>query len=319
MSSATVTTAPIITLVATPPATTAPAPKTTASATTAPAPKTTTSVTSMPTYVPLDGPITPNPVAMDPSTLMNVLSNYLVNSPLIHNNIGDYNHVDDQIDNINQQLSSINNALDNQTTGSILSHQDSVATIVNTEMNRLNSKQQSIDSAMATQKRMLQMNDSYLKRQQVYMRIMIAIVIALVILIVCKVLSGYFGDDSGINVLLSIVSILVIVFVVIYCGWALVMMWRRDPIYYDQLHYIPDNQPATLTGNTGLTVGQIVSAGAVGAAASTYSCIGSACCSPNQGTVWDPSMNACIKEGFAQGPGSIPTYDADTRVYAHYA
>jgi len=322
--------------VATIPATTMPAATKTPGATMTPGvttPGATKTPAATPSYVPLsmyNGYVTPNPNAMDAAGLMNVLNHYLVNSPLIHNNIGDYNNVDQQIDTINTQLNSISNVLDTNSAANILAQQDNVNHIVNSEMQRLNSKQQSIDSAMTTQRRMLQMNDSYLKRQRVYMRITVAIVIALVVLILCKVLSGYSDDEGNTDVILSMISILVIVAVVIYCGWALVMLWRRDPMYYDQLHYIPDEAPISLQGNTGLQVGQIVSA-AGAANPNLNACIGSGCCSAAQGTVWDPYNNACVKESFVpksmavvppslqvvapNGANTTP-YDADNHIYA---
>ena len=239
----------------------------------------------------------PSTSVIDTTSLMGILNNYLVKSPLLTNPDGDYNNVDTQIDNINTGLSGINNAMSVDVAGNILSQQANVNTIINTEMNRLNQKEQTIDSALTTQKRMLVMNDGYLKRQKVYIRMMIAIVVGLVILLMCKFLSSYLGEDENTDVLISMVSILVIVVVVIYCGWAYVMMLRRDPIYFDQLHYIPENKPISLAGKNDYQVGQQISASDENV---QNSCIGSACCTGVNGTVWDSSFNVCVKEGFDQ-------------------
>jgi predicted PurR-regulated permease PerM len=243
---------------------------------------------------------------------MGILNNYLIKSPLLNNPDGDYNNVISQIDNINSGLGGMNNSMNTDIAGNILSQQGNVNTIVDTEMNRLNQKQQSIDSALTTQKRMLLMNDSYLKRQKVYLRIMVAIVIGLVILLLCKFLSAYFGDDENTNVLIAMVSILVIVAVIIYCGWAYVMMLRRDPIYFDQLHYLPDNKPITLTGKNDV---QLISAPNTNV---INTCIGSACCSQMSGTVWDISTNACIKEGFASVKRTRPYEQNEMDNYSMY-
>ena len=196
--------------------------------------------------------------AIDTTSLMGVLNNYLVKSPLLTNPDGDYSNVVSQIDTINTGLSGLNNALSVDVAGNILSQQDNVNKIVNTEMNRLNQKEQTIDSALTTQKRMLVMNDGYVKRQKVYIRIMVAIVVGLVFLLMCKFLSSYLGEDENTDVLISMVSILVIVAVVIYCGWSYVMMLRRDPIYFDQIHYVPENKPISLTGNNQLQMVGII-------------------------------------------------------------
>ena len=250
---------------------------------------------------------TPNPGAIDTAGLMSILSKYLVNSPLIHNNDGDFNHVDDQIDTINAQLNSISNSLsENNTSTNILTQQDNVKTILDTEMDRLNHKQQGVESAMSTQKRMLMMNDSYIKRQKVYTQIMVVISIGLVVLIICRVLSGYNEDDENTNVLLSMISILVIVFVIIYCCWTFILMWRRDPIYFDQLKYIPDDIPAKAIQDNTLGVGQEVSSSATSSFINDKFCIGSSCCSMSNGTVWDKTTNSCKKrEGFGLGTTTI--------------
>ena len=255
---------------------------------------------------------TPNPNTIDTTSLMGILNNYLIKSPLLNNPDGDYSNVISQIDNINSGLGGMNNSMNTDIAGNILSQQGNVNTIVDTEMNRLNQKQQSIDSALTTQKRMLLMNDSYLKRQKVYLRIMVAIVIGLVILLLCKFLSAYLGDDENANVLITMVSILVIVGVVIYCGWAYVMMLRRDPIYFDQLHYLPDNKPITLTGNNDV---QLISAPNTNV---TNTCIGAACCSNMSGTVWDTSSNVCIKEGFTSVKRTRPYEQNEMENYSMY-
>ena len=276
-----------------------------------------TITTPLNTMAPVDwSNYTPNPGAIDTAGLMAVLSKYLVNSPLIHNNDGDFNHVDDQIDTINAQLSSISNSLSgNNTSANILSQQDNVKTILETEMDRLNHKQQGVESAMSTQKRMLMMNDSYIKRQKVYTQIMVVISIGLVVLIICRVLSGYFEDDENSNVLLSMISILVIVFVIIYCVWTFVLMWRRDPIYFDQLKYIPDDIPAKLLNENSLGVGQEISSSVSSNFLNDKYCIGSSCCSMSNGTVWDETTNSCKKqEGFTQT--NLQPFDADE--YANY-
>ena len=255
---------------------------------------------------------TPNLNTIDTTSLMGVLNNYLIKSPLLNNPDGDYSNVISQIDNINSGLGGMNKSMNTDIAGNILSQQGNVNTIVDTEMNRLNQKQQSIDSALTTQKRMLLMNDSYLKRQKVYLRIMVAIVIGLVILLLCKFLSAYLGDDENANVLITMVCILVIVAVIVYCGWSYVLMLRRDPIYFDQLHYLPDNKPITLTGNNDV---QLISAPNTNI---TNTCIGAACCSNKSGTVWDTTSNACIKEGFTSVKRTRPYEQNEMENYSMY-
>jgi len=273
--------------------------------------------TNIPTVYITNTPLS-NAPAIDTTSLMGILNNYLVKSPLLTNPDGDYSNVDTQIDTINKGLNGLNNAMSVDVAGNILSQQGNVNTIINTEMNRLNQKEQTIDSALTTQKRMLVMNDGYLKRQKVYIRIMVAIVVGLVILLMCKFLSSYLGEDENTDVFISMVSILVIVAVVIYCGWSYIMMLRRDPIYFDQLHYVPENKPISLTGNNQLQMGQQISEQVTN---TQNQCIGPACCTGVNKTKWDSSFNACVAEGFDSKQSSMtkikPFEDNEINYYSN--
>lgn len=263
----------------------------------------TPSVTQNPTYGPTNHP-TPTPIANlgDNAGLLDVMQKYVMKSALVNDGNGDYVNVGHQLDDINSNLNGISSALGNNSSTLILSQQAGVSTIVNTELQRLNDKKQSIDTALTTQKRMMMMNDSILKRQRVYTRIMTEIAIALVILIFCKFLANSWNDDENTNVIISIVCILVIVIVVIHCGWLYVDLLRRDPIYYDQLHYIPDNVAPANTTVQANTQQQLLSGAPGTSVDSSYGCVGNSCCSHVGGTVWDASMNICVKESFVNSP-----------------
>jgi hypothetical protein len=83
------------------------------------------------------------------------------------------------------------------------------------------------------------------------------------------------------------------------------MLWRRDPIYFDQLKYIPDDIPAKVVQDNSLGVGQEISATATSRFTNDNYCIGASCCSAASGTTWDETTNSCKKkEGFGNNSGS---------------
>lgn len=238
------------------------------------------------------------PAAVVPSTqvsyvdvagLMGVLQNYLVNSPLIKNTNGDVLSTSQELNNINTNLNQISTALGNNTSGNILSQQTGVDGIVTNEINRLNDKKQTIDAAITTQKRMVQMNDSYIKRQRDYTKILVVISVGIVIMI----FAAYFSYISeSFRPLATIIDIIIIILIFIYCFWTYYDMSSRDNIYYDQLYIQGNPSPPQYYEEAKLNT-------VLDASGNKNTCTGPECCSPIVGTTWDASGNVCTKkEGF---------------------
>ena len=231
----------------------------------------------------------------EPGAFLRSLQNYLVNSPLLHNNSGDNDNVVSDIENINKSMSSVAAAVTNNNSANVLSQQQGMQSIIDQEMDRLKQKKQNIEGAMTTQKRMMILNDSFLKRQQMFSKIAIAVVIGVSLIFCFRYFSINNPDLEG---LANVMSIFVIVTVFIYCMWIYVAILRRDPIYFDQLYYIPDKvTPSPVT----ISDGGYSAPNASGKAqllnrSTTYDgeCVGPNCCSLDNGTVWDSSANACV-------------------------
>ena len=225
---------------------------------------------------------------VDVAGLMGVLQNYLVTSPLIKNTNGDVLSTSQELNNINTNLDQISTALGNNTSGNILSQQTGVDGIVTNEINRLNDKKQTIDSAITTQKRMVQMNDSYIKRQRDYTKILVAISVGIVLMI----FAAYFSYTSeSLRPLATIFDIVIIVAVFIYCFWTYYNMSARDNVYYDQLYVYGNPSPPQYYDEATMNVASKDASG--------NTCTGPACCSAVAGTTWDASGNVCTKkEGF---------------------
>ena len=243
---------------------------------------------------------------VDVAGLMSILQNYLVNSPLVKNTNGDQIDTSIELSNINHNLNQISTAMSSNTSGNVLAQQSGVDSIVNNEMNRLNDKKQTIDSALSTQQRMMQMNDSYTKRQKEYTKMLVVVVVGIVVMIFMSYISFAFPEWSA---LATIVDILIIVFVFIFCFWTYYYLISRDTIYYDQLNIQQIPFPATNNGATGLVAS---SSHAMNVLDSSSTCVGPACCSIADNTRWDSSHNICVKESFA---GKYTTVKRETLPY----
>lgn len=270
------------------PTTTTPGP------TTPPGPTTTTA----PTKTAAPGPTTTPPPAsnqvsyVDVAGLMSILQNYLVGSPLVNDTYGDQIDTSAELNNINQNLHQISASLSDNNSGNVLAQQNGVDSIVNNEMNRLQEKKQIIDGALTTQQRMMQMNDTYTKRQHQYTKMLVAIAVAITLMIVMSYIAFAFPEWSA---LATVANIAIIVIVFIYCFWTYYYMAARDPIYYDQLNIQQDPFPVT---NNGAAATPTPAPGAH-ALTTDGQCIGPSCCNTARGAVWDASNNVCIKESFS--------------------
>jgi len=257
---------------------------------------------------------TPAPLpTLNGGSFLNGLQTYLVQSPLLNTVNGETSDITQQINDINATLGEINSSITATSVSNILSQQDGIQTIVDTEMTRLNDKKESIDRAIMTQKRMMVMNDSYTKRQQAYTKIVIAISIGLFLLILVRIMSYQYQSYDSLG---NFLTILIIVITLIWCAWAFVAIWRRDPVYFDQLNFIPndylprgsnENVAGSIIQSTvaGQGSGELIS----GTNANIHStCVGAACCSNSTHTTWDPSNNVCVKESFIGNtlPAQVP-------------
>jgi ElaB/YqjD/DUF883 family membrane-anchored ribosome-binding protein len=225
---------------------------------------------------------------VDVAGLMGILKNYLVSSPLITNAHGDQIDTSTELQTINQNLNQISNALSANTSGSVLAQQNGVDSIVSDEMNRLQEKKQIIDSALTTQQRMMQINDSYTKRQRQYVKMLVAISVGIVIMIFLSYITYTFPEW---NSLASILYVVIIVAVFIYCFWTYYFMLQRDPIIYDKLNIQQAPFPIPVNNGVGAMHGNGMLDG------SGNMCTGQSCCN-SPGVVWDSSHNICVKEGF---------------------
>ena len=176
----------------------------------------------------------------------------------------------------------------NATTGNILDHQNAMKHILNNEQNRLSEKKQSIESAITTQQRMIQLNESYQKRYAYTTKIIIVITIILLFILAISFVSRFFPFVP--SFIIYTLNIIIITIGIIYIGRSYMDFSKRSNMNFDEIKI--DNNPTTLS-----------TPGASGPAASqaqslydmlkneTNTCFGAQCCSP--GTAWDSGNAVC--------------------------
>jgi len=177
-------------------------------------------------------------------------------------------------------------------TTNVLTHQDKVKDIVDTEKERLLRKKQSIDNALISKKRVIALNDSHQKKQSEHNKIKFVWVFALAISVLSTILKNHFVFIP--SFIFNLVTILVLFTASIFTISTLMEVSRREKTNFDRLD-IPD--PAARTQ-------QELQAAAAAAkkgegsdllgGMNLYGCVGSYCCNP--GTKWDRDISKCVHD-----------------------
>ena len=182
--------------------------------------------------------------------------------------------------------------LSNSNIGSaVLAKQYDMQKIVIDENTRLNKKQESINDAITSKKRMIQLNNNFIERKAQYQKMLIAIIIGLAIYFVLYVIDRYLPIPDAIFFLILIITFIGIG---IYCFNIYLIIINRDQMDFNKLNIAP---PVTISStqsqdasNAQLSNGNMDLLGSL-----QLSCLGSSCCSAQ--TKWDVSAQLCI-DGF---------------------
>lgn len=224
---------------------------------------------------------------LDLSGVLSVQQNYLANIKQQNINNPDLSA---KLDNLQRKLQSSYTSFQgaNLTSANILDHQKEMSNIIEIEKKRLEMKKQNIDSALESQKRMIELNDTFRQRYADYVKMMVILAFTLFIIICLAIL------QRNIPVIPTFVFEILYIFVIVI---GLYMMYykytdisRRDRIHYNELDLASpiNNTPDQIakqqaeSSKYGNLLGTINIGG----------CIGPQCCSGN--TVWDASNSVCI-------------------------
>ncbi|MDC1151365.1 hypothetical protein OAS95_02185 [Pelagibacteraceae bacterium] len=180
----------------------------------------------------------------------------------------------------------------NISSSNVLTHQEEVADIVDTEKDRLLIKKQYIDNALVGKERAIELNDSYQKKQAEYNKIKFAWVIALAISVILVISKKTFVFLP--SFIFDLFTILVLLGASIYTISILVEVSRREKINFNKLD-LPD--PAARTEAELQAAAKAASkeeGGDLLGGMNLYGCVGSYCCSP--GTKWDNDITKCVHD-----------------------
>lgn len=194
------------------------------------------------------------------------------------------------VNNIEHKLNDMYTKLNGAKISSqyIIDHQSVMSNIIDEEKKRLESKQSQIDNKVFGTKRMIELNDSYRKRQNEYNNIFIIIVIALTFIILIIVLQRFFNIIP--LIVANIIILLVVVISIIYIGNVLFIIYSRDNLNFDRTNLPPpkdandENKNYGSSNNNDNLDMDLLS--------NLMGCNGPSCCS--NGTVWDQGNNICI-------------------------
>jgi hypothetical protein len=169
-----------------------------------------------------------------------------------------------------------------------------VNTILDKEVTNLEKKLTDVNTAITSQQRIIQLNDTYSKRMSAYTNIFIGFVVAIGIAIVMQILNNNtpFIPDA----VLTIIYILLASLSLIYGMVVLSDIVSRDKNDFDKLD-LPPPQAAAKYSNSN---SQDSAKSGSSLFELPYSCIGSNCCSIDAATIWDDSSKSC-KAGCAAG------------------
>jgi hypothetical protein len=174
--------------------------------------------------------------------------------------------------------------------------QQQIANIVNAENARVDLKKSKIDNELQTQKRLIQLNNSYRKKYNAYNVLYIIFIVFLVTLCGIMLIKRFFPFIP--SFVFDISFIIVIPIFCILLLYKYLDISKRDDINYDE---IKRDNPTILTEEETLKkkVAEQTKILKSGSLFGSYSgCIGSRCCSDT--TNWDSGNSLCVaKDGFA--------------------
>ena len=216
--------------------------------------------------------------------------------------------LDEKVKELQTELESAYKELEDQklSSNNVLTHQEDVADIVDTEKDRLLLKKQSIDNALVGKKRAIELNDSYQKKQAEYNKIKYAWVMALAVSVILVISKKNFVFLP--SFMFDLFTILVLFGASIYTISILIEVSRREKTNFNKLD-LPD--PAARTAAELQAAAKAASkeeGGDLLGGMNLYGCVGSYCCSP--GTKWENDISKCVHDKEYCSPGT--KWDSDT-------
>jgi hypothetical protein len=216
---------------------------------------------------------------IDFQSIFDIQRNYLANlNALKDSNVvfQEYQKLGGNMDALYKSYSNTNPA-SNET----LTHQQQVIDILNREKTRLENKKTGIENAYNTQKRLIELNESYRQKNTEYINILIVIIITILLYLALILISRYipFIPSIVISLLVAILFASSIIIIIIIVS----KITSRDSMNFQKKIFVqPKIQTGTVYGDT--------SSAKTGVGLPAY-CVGENCC--GNGTEWNPTFGNC--------------------------
>lgn len=180
--------------------------------------------------------------------------------------------------------------------GTVQFNQNEISKIVTDEKKRLDDKKVIIDQQLSSQERLLDLNDSYRKRQSEYIYIIFIIIIGLIIYLILVQIGKYFTIIP--DFIIQLLIVLVASFVSIYIILLIMNINNRDRLNHDNILLSP---PSVKTAEE-IAKDQASAKDKGNLLKSIYDpnqCSGESCCSTND--IWNKYTNKCQVKCSTQG------------------
>jgi hypothetical protein len=204
---------------------------------------------------------------------------------------------------------------------------------INNETTRLYEKKDQVDHAVSSQKRLSQLNESYRKRYAKYIEVFIVLIFSFVAYLGINILQEKFPQIP--NVAFDAAVLIILVLVAYYLFYAVIELWTRSELNYDELDLPPISDPSGVDVST---LNHLKNAGALSqTTTATTSCVGAGCCNPTgiattnatignntaTRTIWDPDTGKCkaafttLEQAFQGTTMTLPTRSAGSTEIAN--
>lgn len=195
-----------------------------------------------------------------------------------------------QLNTVQTKLGELDTTLQSnlQEQNNVLTQQENVKRILDREERRLDQKKQSIDTILAGQRRLSELNSSYTTRYKYYNYMMFFTIIMVIVIVAILLLNmyGFIGDTIA-----TLLYTIVIAYTIIYLGLMIADINSRDKLNFDKLatnELLSENAAETSATRYRSLWGDMTQT----ALGSMGYCAGPACCA--SGTYFDLSSGTCL-------------------------
>lgn len=196
------------------------------------------------------------------------------------------------LNTVDSALSSLSSKFDTPGSQDILTRQADMQRIIDAENGRLTTKQGSIDQALQSQNRLIDLNQSYSEKYNQYIFIVIIFVVALALFLGITVIQQTMTNPP--TDMLQLLSVAIIGGAFIYAIIIYMGIQARSNMNYAELA-VATPQPLTDAQKTARNKANVESGKLL--ASQNSGCVGSECCDTTT-TKWDQDKQTCVKDPF---------------------